>query len=232
MTALSIIQDACGRLGIQVPAAVFSSTDEQVIQLRSLLNAGGKTISRIHDWTFLKKEKTFTTVAADIQTNAVPTDFDRYLNHTMFNRTQGRKIHGPLSNFEWQVDKSSISGLTITEAFRFRGGEILLTPTPTAGESVYYEYITNQWCESDMAVAQSKILADADVSLIDEELLTKDIIWRFLKAKGLDYSEEFNEFQVELANLRARDGGARIIDAAQEPNEDVFVNIPDGNWTL
>ncbi|CAB4139725.1 hypothetical protein UFOVP353_4 [uncultured Caudovirales phage] len=232
MTVLTIIQDTCGRLGLQIPAAIFSSTDEQVIQFRSLLNASGKSISRIHDWTFLKKEHTFTTVAADVQTGGVPSDFDRYLNHTMFNRTRSEKIYGPLTNFEWQVDKGGFAGLSIRAAFRFRGGDILITPVPTAGDSIYYEFITKNWCESASGTAQEKFQADTDISLIDEELLTKDITWRFLKAKGLDYSEEFQEFQVELANFRARDGGARIIDAAQEPNDDVFVNIPDGNWTL
>lgn len=232
MTALTIIQDACGRLGIQVPTAVFSSTDEQVIQMRSLLNEAGKALARIHDWKVLNKEQTFTTVAASAQTNAVPLDFDRYLNETMFNRSQHEKIYGPFDSSEWQLDKAGFTGLSVTSAFRFRGDDILITPTPSAGDNVYYEYISKNWAESVLAVEKAKLTADDDVPLLDEELLTKALEWRFLRSKGLDYAEEFQDYEIQLANKIARDGGAKILNGSTEYSDDIFVNVPEGNWTL
>lgn len=232
MTALTIVQDACGRIGIQQPTALFSSTDQEAIQLRSLLNNSGKKVARSHDWQALKTEATFTTVAQSLQTGAVPSDFDRYLNETMFNRTRSEKVFGPMTAEEWQLDKSGFNTFTIDSAFRFRGRQLLITPNPTAGDSVYYEYITKNWAESSTGTAKSAFTADDDVTLLDEELLTLDLIWRFFKAKGLDYAEHFNDFQIELANAKGRDGSNRVLSMANEFEDNVRVNIPEGNWTL
>lgn len=231
MTALSIIQDATGRMSLQQPSAIFSSTDSQVIQLRTLLNESGKKLNRMFDWQVLTKETSFTTVAAETQTGAVPEDFDHYINESMFNRTSNRKVYGPMTPSEWQKYKSGFSAYTFNPFFRLRGGNIIITPTPTAGESVYYEYISKYWCESEGGTEKSAMTADTDVALIDEELLTKDLIWRFLKAKGLDYSEAFIDFQVEATNLFGKEP-AKIINMSNDSSVYMGVNVPEGNWTL
>lgn len=232
MTALTIIKDACGRIGVQQPQAIFSSQDEQVIQMRSILNEAGKKLARAFDWRSITKETSFTTVAASVQTSAIPSDFDHYIKDTMFNRTQSRKVFGPLSASEWQLDKAGFSGITIENVFRFRGSDILMTPNPTAGESVYYEYVSKYWCQSLDETEKAAMTADDDTAILDEELLTKDLIWRFLKAKSLDYAEAFNDFQVELAMAKGRDGSNRTLSLSREYDPSVMVNVPEGNWTL
>lgn len=232
MTALSIVQNACAELSLDSPTALFSSTNELHIQMRNLLNREVKELARRHDWTVLQTEKTFTTVAAAVQTSAVPSDFDHIINDTMFNRTTNRKVIGPLSAAEWQREQAGPIYTSVLDAARFRGGDILLTPTPTAGETVAYEYITNLVCTDSGGTGQTAYAADDDLSLLPESVMELGVIWRFKKSKGFDYAEEFNSYEVAVASAIARDGGRKRLDMTKRRTWDARrTNIPEGSWS-
>lgn len=226
MTALTIIQKVCTLPGLTAPTVVFASTDAQIIQLRSLMNEELVELARDHAWTVLTLEKTFSTVAAAIQTNSVPTDFDWYVNETMWNRTTRVKLGGPVSPEEWQTYQA-ISLLSIPQAvFRFRGGNLLFYPTPAAGQTVAYEYLTN----IRVSGSKTEFTADTDTCLLDEQVITLGTRWRFLKAKGFDYAEDFRTYELMKAKAIARDGGARKSFIGGSPRNPWNANIPDGSW--
>lgn len=231
MTALTIVQNACARLGIPVPLVVFASTDPQTIQLRALLNQSGGELAANKDWVRLMVQQEFSTVAAEIQTSAIPADFDHILNDSMWDRTTDRPVYGPLNPQEWQREKAGPTFTSVYYAFRIRGTDMLFTPTPTAGDSVYYEYITKNWCESSAGVGQDAFAADTDVSRLREELHTLDLIWRFKAAKGLDFQAEFATFQNEVSTEMGRSGGAPVLSMSfPMPYRRYQPNVPEGNW--
>ena len=53
LTLLQIAQEACGELGLQIPAAVASAADVQTRQLYTLINREGDALKRTHQWTAL-----------------------------------------------------------------------------------------------------------------------------------------------------------------------------------
>ena len=228
MTALTIVQNACDRLLISRPGAVFSSTDDQVIQLRGLMNQDGKELASRHNWNELVVETSFTTVATNAQT-AVATDFDHIVNDSMWNRTQNRPIFGPLTAQRWQQEQSGPTYTVNNLAYRFRGGQVLLTPTPTAGESVYYEYVSTNWAETSGGTGLSTMTADDDVAVLDEELITKGLVWRYLHAKGFDYAEAFRTWDMEVNKAIARDGGAPVLNIGQTKQR-IWPNVKEGSW--
>ncbi|MFA6984574.1 MAG: hypothetical protein WC213_00010 [Arenimonas sp.] len=234
MTLLTIITGACGEIGITQPTSVINSTDLQTLQLLFLAQKEGKELARRFDWQSLTKEGTFTTLAAETQVAAITTtfaDFGRVVDNTMWNRTQIRPVRGPLNNQQWQRVKAAAAQVGVEYCFRVRGGAILFNPTPPAGDSVYFEYISNKWCKSEVGVARAAWAADSDTGIIDEEVMRQGIVWRFLKAKGLDYAEEFRTYEMTLADLFGPDAGNDIIDMEGLPDQ-WGVNIPDGSWTL
>lgn len=228
MTALTIVQNATGRLGLDQPSAVFSSTDPQVIQLRTLMNEEGLALARDPSmaWTVLMTQTTFTTVAQEVQTGAVPTDFGWYLDDTMWNRTTMIKVAGPTMPEEWQAYKA-IQVLSLPAAiFRFRGGDILMYPTQVAGQTVAYEYSSTYWVSGSKAA----MTADSDAALISEEVITLGLIWRFLKAKGADYAEAFRTYQLAKQSAIGRDGGKRKVYLGGGVRNPWNANIPEGGW--
>jgi len=233
MSLLSIVAGACGQLNLVTPSSVAGSTDQQTLQLLALARQGGRELARRFDWQVLTREATFTTVAAEQQAtlSSVVGDFARVIDETMWNRTRSRPVRGPLTPQQWQRRKAAAAQAGVDLCFRIRGDAILFNPLPPAGDTIAFEYISSQWCQSSGGAPQSDWAADSDTALIDEEILRLDLVWRFLKAKGLDYAEEFRTCEMALNDLFGADAGKPVVDMTGA-GPGFGVNIPDGNWDL
>ena len=232
MTLLTIVQDVADEIGLPRPSAVLSSTDQTTRQLLALANREGRQLAQRYKWQALTKEGSFTTVATESQgaLTTIAADFSRFLNDTMYDRTRTWRIVGPLSAQQWQRQKGTAAG-TFLDTFRIRGGEILFWPVPAAGRNVFFEYVSKNWCQSSAAAPQDEWAADDDTGILDEDLVALGVKWRFLKAKGLDYGEEFRDYETRLYDARARDGAKPVLDIsgsalAERPG----VGLADGSW--
>ena len=237
MTCLTIIQNATDRMGIVRPSSAVGSADLQVRQLLELANQEGKELARRFNWQILTMEKTITATATETQSGAIPADFDRFINGTFYNRTANRRVEGPLNAQEWQAYKASTTTV-LFDAFRQRGNSLLLAPTPTADDSYVYEYMSTYWVATAAATttpAQSGWLQDTDVGVLPEDLLTLGLVWRFLRAKGFDYAEQFRTYETHIMLAMAKDGGRRSVNMAKGGtawNRPRTPNWPDGSWSL
>lgn len=233
-TLLSLIQDVADRVGLARPTQVVGASDHQVRQLLALANQEGVEQARRYAWQAITKEQTFTTVAAETQTSAVPADFDRMVTGTFYNRTKSRTVTGPMTAQEWQDYKGRLATV-VFDAFRIRGGDILIAPTPSAGETMAFEYVSKYWCggASDTASTQAAYAADDDVTFLDDEAMRQGILWRFQRARGLDYAETFAGYEMHLAQLMGRDGGARTLYMGAVSGNKPYPPVPpDGSWNL
>lgn len=235
MSLLTIITDATDTLGITRPTSVVGSSDTQVRQLLALAQREGKELARRHNWQAITKERTFTSLAAEEQTAILPDDFDRFVEDTFFDRSKLRRVQGPLSAREYQNFKSRETIGTYS-MFRVRGDSIFILPVPTAGLTYAFEYVSTEWCQNAVGSTDSdKWLNDTDIGLLDEELMTLGVCWRFLKAKGFDYGEAFRTYEGHLAAKISRDSnGPRILSMDPWPENSVSrgLIVPDGNWPI
>lgn len=228
MSLLTIVQDACDRMSLPRPTVVMTSQDQLVASLRGLAQQESTELARRAAWQALKLEHTFITTAAAVQVGGFPSDFDYYVDETMFNRSRRRSVWGPLSDQEWQRIQASLTTL-VDPAFRIRGSQLLISPTPPAGETIAYEYVTKNFCRSSLSVAQSRWEADDDETDLDEELITLGVIWRHKKAKGFDYAEDFRSYELTVAERMKRDGARPRISTIHASNERVPTapQVPD-----
>lgn len=233
MSLLTIIQNAAVDLNLTSPSAVAVSTDTQVQQLFNLANRDGKDLTRRFDWQALTKEATFTTAATEQQTTLalVASDFARLLDESMNNRTKHWLVRGPLSGQEWQRRRAIGPQVGVVNYFRIRGDAILFFPTPVAGDSIYFEYISKNWVLSNVSAGKTAFTADTDTAVIDEDILTLGVKWRFLKAKSLDYSEEFRSYESALEAVFGSDGGRGPVDMGGSGDVNNAI-IPDGSWNI
>ena len=235
-TCLQIIAQACSWLALPIPTAIWSSTDAQVIQLRSLLNEEGAALCAFpdHNWNKLVKETSFTTLAANLQ-SAMPTDFDHICNQTMWNRTMNRMVWGPMDEQQWQQE---LAGPTFTSpyyAYRIRGGSMYLTPVPAAGNSVYYEYVSTYWVYAvgETSPTKAAMSADDDFCVFPDTIVERGLRWRYLRANGLDYSQEYTQWMELVMTTLSRDGGAaRLSITDKYPWRRRTPFIPSGNWNI
>ena len=95
---------------------------------------------------------------------------------------------------------------------------MLIQPLPGTSQTdqIAYEYVSNAWCTDASGmpcVASGGVCrwgADTDVYLWPEDTLKLGIKYRFLRAKGLDYSQELADYKmardVQLATSGKRAG--------------------------
>jgi hypothetical protein len=236
MSLLTIVQQASLRVLKISPSVAVSSTDANVLQLVALVNEEGQELSSRYSWQILTAEATFTTVATAIQgviTTLAGAGFNFFVNQTMWNRSQRRPLYGPLTPQQWQEWQAAFSsGPWIS--YRLRQNNLLFFPSPTAGQSVYFEWVTKYWATNSTGlVSAASMSADTDVALLDERLITLGAIWRFKKASDLDYQEDFDKYEAAVNDAITRDGSRPILNLGGVPEStQPGTIVPAGNWTL
>lgn len=232
MTLLTTIQSACRIIGLTAPSSFVGSTNLLAQELLECAQEEGFDLMRRGTWQVLTKERTFTTVASQTQTDIIPDDFDRFINETFWNRTRKRPLYGPVTPQEWQ-NLIAWTSSPIQDTFRMRGGDILVTPTPPAGETWAFEYISKNFCQSNTGTAQSAWAADTDTGILDERLMAAGIVWRYKAKKGLPFETDFQKYESDVRQALVQDKPQRTINfgygkyMGRRPG----VVIPEGDWT-
>ena len=116
------------------------------------------------------------------------------------------------------------------EYFRVRGDELIVTPIPTADETLAFEWVSFNWCEDNAGTGQDEWGADDDVSRLPAKLFKAGLLWRWKQAQGLEYAEDFNKYEHMIADAMARDGANPVVNMGSTRSRST--NIPDGNWDL
>lgn len=234
MSLLTVIQKVCNRVGVAAPTTASGSTDQQVVQMIALANEEGEELAERYTWQSLQLEATHTTLAAELQgvMTTIAPGFKYILNDTIWNRTQQRPMYGSLTPDNWQVLKSSSINGPYQE-YRVKGGSLYLIPAPAAGHTIAFEYMSKNWCQSSALTGQDAWSLDADTGILDENIMIAGVIWRWRNAKGLDYTEEFRNYEVRVANAMNRDAGKSSIMMDGSPStRQPGIIVPTGNWPL
>ena len=246
MTLLSIVTNISNEIGFGAPASVIGSSDATAIQMLALSNKGGKQLAKrgkgIGGWAVLTTEHTFTTTASTAE-YALPSDFDWLIADTLWDRTNFFKLRGPVSPQEWQQIKSGVLASSTGPRRRVRIKPSAATepatsvkaffvePTPaTTGDTLVFEYMSKSWCEAAGGTNQVAWAADTDVGILDEYLLELDLKWRFKKEKGVEFGDDKKEFELELSQALARDGGAKVLSMGGPSELFLTGNIPEAGF--
>ena len=220
MTLLTVVTNICDEIGFDAPTSVIGSSNETAIQMLALANRGGKQLAKrgkgVGGWAVLQTEHTFTTTDGT-EEYALPSGFDFLLDDTLWDRTNQWRLWGPISPVEWQRVKSGVLASSTGPRRRVR-----IRPASSTNVKAFYVHPT--------PTVQSAWAADTDTGILDEILMEMDLKWRFAKAKGLEYAEDKREFELELAQALARDGGARMLDMAETGDLLLTANITDANF--
>lgn len=239
MTALSLIQDACGELGLAQPSgSLYSSTDPLVQQLASLANREGKDLARRKNWAALTRQASFTTVAQELQTSFIPSDLDRFVTDSMWNTSTVRKVFGPMTPQEYERYQAYPIFTSVNPAaIIFNNGsgqQFYLQPAPAAGQTIQYFYVMTTWAQATGGGAlKAAFSADTDVALIPETLITLGIKWRYKMAKGFDYSQDKQIYEQQVEQFASRDGGgAPVLNLNYGLGRFTYrpYNVPEGSW--
>ena len=235
MTLLSICQNVADFTGFERPTSVISNTDPIARQLLALAQREGKQLMRVSDCAILKKEHTFST-SSGTAAYALPSDFDRLVLETSYNRSDNDILTGPISSSEYQLVNHGMATTGTTEKFRLKAAsnalKFELDPTPSSTQTIGFEYVSTQFCQSSGGSGQAVWTADTDTGILDETTMEMGVTWRFKAAHGLDYAEDFRQYQLEVRQAVARNGSAPILQLDDARKLIVGPYQTDGNYGL
>jgi hypothetical protein len=203
MTLLSICQAVADEISIIRPSTVVGNGNPEVQRLLRYAQKSGQRLMKSHAWQALRKEQTFTGIAGETQTGILPSDFDRFVPESFWNRSGKVLFTGPVSAQEWQSLKAS--SYTGRNKFALRGSSVLVIPALAGGESLAFEYVSNKWCQSSGGTARTAWAADTDTGIIDEELLTYAMIFDYLDGEDQPSGAALAQFQRHMNTLLDND---------------------------
>lgn len=213
MNLLSICQAVADEVDLQRPTVVFASSSPDAQKLLRYANLVGAQIMRAYDWPQLRKEQTFSALGQEEQTGILPSDFDRFVPECFWNRGTSRLVSGP-------VEPSEFSGLKAHgysgdhAKFMIRGSSVVMIPSPGAGSTLAFEYVSNQWAESAGGTGQSSFLSDTDVFKINDELMVAGMAFQWLENEGQPSGKAFTEYDQRLRELTRNSRNRRAVMSA------------------
>lgn len=239
-TLLQIVQAACDEMGLPRPTAVVGSNDAQAVQMLALANREGKELASRENgnggWSVLASGHVVTLVASQAG-YSFPTDLQYFTNTTAWDRDNKWPLHGPVSPQVWQVLKwGTVGSIGPRKRFRIYQGDIFIDPTPTAseaGQTMYFEYYSNGWVTTPAVTYRDSWSTDGDTTRLPDDLFVLGLMWRYKRAKGLDYAEEFKTYEDAVQRELARDAMAPILNLdGPRPSTRLLddSNLPDSGF--
>lgn len=231
-TLLQLVDQCSGELGLSQPSAVIGSSVNQTVQFLALAQRLGKDLVREFEWQRLVKEYTFQT-ANGTEDYALPSDFDRMVSDTHWDRDNVWPNWGPKTSQEWQQIKAGLVNFGRTR-FRLYQNSLRFTPTPTSTVDMAYEYVSNLWVLATGGTVATKatFTVDSDFTIFPDDLMLAGLKYYFLKAKKLDFGVELAEYSEILSTRKAQDVPVSQQSVTPQMPDELTTTIPEGGWSL
>ena len=171
-------------------------------------------------------------------TYAQPTDFDRYMDETWWDKTNRWQLIGPDSSQQAQFQDSGILATGPRRHFRDVGpysNNFRIWPPPAeivAPINLSYEYITiyNVRVNGSSSSFTQYFANDADTPILNDLAIVMGIKWRFWEQKGFNWVVKRTEYDQYVDRQIARDGGRKTLSLV--PNRPGFLissaHVQDG----
>jgi hypothetical protein len=233
-TLLQLVNSAQTELNLPVSSVVFTSTDQNVVKLKNLLIAVADDLLREYDWQDLITVYQFSTIAGQ-SSYSLPTDIDRFINGTFFDKTNRYPIRGPKTASEWEwIQSGLVTSATPFERFRIFDNTFYVYPPPgTTTLNFVYEYISNNYVLVGGTTPGPSFTSDSDTCVFDSRLIIYGLKLKWKASIGQDTTDALSEYLRILALRKGQDKPAPRLQLGPGMTFPIIsgANIPDGNWS-
>jgi hypothetical protein len=161
----------------------------------------------------------------------MPSDFDRVVDKTQWDKTRHWAMLGPESPQQWAWLKSGYISQGPRVRFRPMGGYMQTWPPLSSAEYLGLEYISKNWVVSATGVGKSSVTVDTDTLIFPDHLIILGLKDKFTQAKGFarQYADDFSS---QLSVAQAADLGMSTLsmNAVQNPTLIGIENVPDSGY--
>ena len=181
---------------------------------------------------------TLTTASASlnfsVQDYALPSDYDRMVSDTNWDRTDHWRNLGSKSAQEWQWLQGGIISVGPRERYRIIGNKLRYFAAPSAALNLAYEYISNAWIipSGSSTPSLTAFAADGDTFVYPDSVMIHGLKYYWFESKGLDFSIHRERFEREVSRAKAQDVpvASHSLAAQMLPELVGPWSTPDGSW--
>lgn len=165
---------------------------------------------------------------------AMPSDFDRLVDRTDWDKSKHWEMLGPETAQQWQWLKSGYISTGPRVRFRPMGNYFQLWPPLSTNEYLGFEYVSKNWvvATGDVAPSKSAFGLDTDSCIFPDPLMYTLVRLAFYQAKGFDTQALMLEYQTQKNLAKAHDAGSPVLSYAPRISNVLigWENIPDSGF--
>jgi hypothetical protein len=212
MSVLDIAKDVALKVGLAQPDTFFGNSEPEIIELRSTFKTVARAIIDEYDWQILREIATITGNGA-LTSFPFPTDYGRMLKKAAIwpSDMQSRPLEHITDSDVWLRDEVA-TFIPLYPQWTIYGGKIRIRPTLANGVTAKYFYM-KRYVTVD---AKTAFNSDADVFIIDENLLFWGVVVQWKTDKGIPYSEDLASYNAALDILVGADKGSKILTVGKQ----------------
>lgn len=230
-TILEICREVADLAAVQRPTDLFASEDLNSQIWLSVAKSELESLLRYGNWQELTKEAQFLTACgqSNYRIDDFVPDFYCLLPNTIYIKDSSERVIGAITPEQWTREKM-FNCPSLDIKFKIQNNVIRFLNPPQCYKFIF-QYRSNGIVWDHNTFTEKSALTDNnDVPIFDEYLVKLGILWRWLKRTGLDYTEEYNEYEKELKkrfgeSLATRDinlAGPVLDDCAEVANVIVY----------
>ena len=231
MNILEIAQEAADICAVQRPTDLLSTTSQNDQLFASVVHSTLSSLMRHANWQALTRDGVLYTsngVREYLIDNIVP-DFHSLIHSSLYMKDNIRNVFGAITEERWAMEKQYHCP-EIDVIFKIQNNAFKFLKNPGDLE-IHFNYKSNAVCyDAKTLEPKSRITKNTDIPVFDPYLVKLGIVWRWNKRTGMDYAEEFAEYQRELEKSYAETKSAGDInlsyrvDCFDDPNGGAIVN--------
>lgn len=229
-TILEICREVADLAAVKRPDDLFNTSSQHNSIFLSVAKSTLDSLLRFGNWQELTKEGCLYTVIGKKQyviKDLIP-DFYCLLNNTVYIKDANERLIGAVTPEQWMKERYfSAAGNEIK--FKIQNGCLVFANEPRSRVKIVFQYRSDNIVWDFKTFEEKNTLnANTDVPIFDEYLVKLGILWRWLKRSGLDYSEEYAEYQQELKRRFGSGLATRDINLASGEgslSEGVTINV-------
>jgi cell wall-associated NlpC family hydrolase len=162
---------------------------------------------------------------------AMPSDYDRQIDNTHWDKSKHWVMLGPESAQQWEWLISGYISTGPRVRYRIFGNTFQIWPMLNTAEVLGFEYVSNAWALSSAGAAQTSFLADTDTCVFPDRLMVLALKKKMWKIKGFAPVWD-DEYEMELSISKANDAGSATLSMAPRLSNVLidWAQIPDSNY--
>ena len=167
---------------------------------------------------------------------APPSDFDRQIDRTHWDKSKHWEMLGPNTPQQREWLRSGYISTGPRVRYSYMGGYFMIWPPLGSEEVLSFEYVSKYWVLATaptlLTPTKQSFTVDTDTCIFPDALMRSMIRLKYLEAKGMDTLAAYRDYTAQRDMAKAADGGSPTLAMNPRPASILigWENIPDSMY--